>query len=163
MTIDDTLNTREATHGDYSMTASAAQEIKTTIRKYASTDIRLNYVMMESLDLIATKIARALVGDSQHADTWHDIAGYAQLVVRVLPVEGLNLEVRESAGLPEGAIIVLLDPEGSGYLGVSSDGTKHPGSTYTEAFQRALGGISYGPDNEPDPPSNTKVRTFRGD
>ena len=34
----------------------------------------------EALEMIAHKIARILNGDPDYADSWHDIAGYAQLV-----------------------------------------------------------------------------------
>jgi hypothetical protein len=38
----------------------------------------------ESLDLIATKIARILSGNPNDKDHWVDVAGYANLVVRWL-------------------------------------------------------------------------------
>ena len=41
----------------------------------------------EALEMIASKIARALSGDSNHLDNWVDIAGYAQLVVQKLEKE----------------------------------------------------------------------------
>jgi hypothetical protein len=34
----------------------------------------------EALDMICHKIGRIVNGDPNHADSWHDIAGYAQLV-----------------------------------------------------------------------------------
>lgn len=34
----------------------------------------------EALDMICHKIGRILNGDPDYADSWHDIAGYAQLV-----------------------------------------------------------------------------------
>jgi hypothetical protein len=34
----------------------------------------------ESLEMIASKIARIVCGDSNHHDSWHDIGGYAKLV-----------------------------------------------------------------------------------
>ena len=34
----------------------------------------------EALDMICHKIGRIINGDPDYADSWHDIAGYAQLV-----------------------------------------------------------------------------------
>lgn len=34
----------------------------------------------EALDMIFSKIGRILNGDPNHADSWHDIIGYAKLV-----------------------------------------------------------------------------------
>jgi hypothetical protein len=34
----------------------------------------------EALDMIASKIARIVIGDYDHVDSWVDIAGYATLV-----------------------------------------------------------------------------------
>ena len=38
----------------------------------------------ESLDMICNKIARIVCGDSNYIDSWHDISGYATLVVQQL-------------------------------------------------------------------------------
>ena len=35
---------------------------------------------VEALDMICHKIGRIINGDPDYADSWHDIAGYAQLV-----------------------------------------------------------------------------------
>lgn len=71
------LNERETTHGDYQITAMIAQELKDVIGAHNS---KLSAVQRESLDLICTKIARILSGDSKTRDHWDDIAGYANLV-----------------------------------------------------------------------------------
>jgi hypothetical protein len=42
----------------------------------------LNDMQRESLDLIATKMARILSGDANEPDHWEDIAGYAMLPIR---------------------------------------------------------------------------------
>lgn len=42
----------------------------------------LRSVHRESLDMIAHKIGRILNGNPDLPDSWHDIAGYAELVVR---------------------------------------------------------------------------------
>jgi hypothetical protein len=72
------LAARQATHGDFAETAAVAQAIKTVIGDRAA---RLPPVQQEALDQIATKLARILCGDANHADHWHDMAGYARLGV----------------------------------------------------------------------------------
>jgi hypothetical protein len=59
-----------------------AQRLKNVIRL---TDIErrggtLPLDHQEALDMIASKIARIVVGDYDHIDSWVDIAGYAKLV-----------------------------------------------------------------------------------
>lgn len=77
------LNEREKTHGPYENVAITAQHIKVAMRagiKYEEIDP----VLMESLDMIATKIARIVNGDPNVKDHWDDIAGYALLISREL-------------------------------------------------------------------------------
>ncbi len=70
------LAARQSTHGDFAETAKLAQIIKTVLRHRAA---RLPPVQREALDMIASKLARILCGDPNHADHWHDITGYARL------------------------------------------------------------------------------------
>ena len=86
--IQDTLNERNKTHGNFSKCAEAAQVLKSTIPQFAPD---LSYVLGEALDQIFSKIARVLTGDPAHADTWHDIAGYATLAEKSL-TEGDNTD-----------------------------------------------------------------------
>ncbi len=48
---------------------------------------RLAADQQEALEMIAHKIARILNGDPDYVDSWTDIAGYAQLVVKRLEGE----------------------------------------------------------------------------
>lgn len=82
--ISQTLQERDKTHGSYSNVASVAQRIKDIIR---GNDSNLGQVHKESLDLIATKIARILCGNPNDADHWLDIAGYATLVHNIISKE----------------------------------------------------------------------------
>lgn len=43
--------------------------------------LRLEADQRQALRVIADKIARILHGDPNHVDSWHDIAGYATLIV----------------------------------------------------------------------------------
>lgn len=75
------LDERESTHGSYRDNARIAQSLKSTFRTCPGWE-RMGHVQRESLDLIALKMARILSGKFDNADHWHDIAGYAELVVK---------------------------------------------------------------------------------
>ena len=78
-TLDAVLNERGARYGSFIKHAVITQRLKAVM---ADTDnwIALNDDMVESLEMIAHKIGRILNGDPSYADSWVDIAGYAQLV-----------------------------------------------------------------------------------
>lgn len=78
-TIEDLLDTREATHGNYTDTAAHAQALKYIMMETPGWK-KLSAVQAESLQLIATKIARILSGDPNQAEHWDDIGGYSKLV-----------------------------------------------------------------------------------
>lgn len=79
--VDAILNERHNTHGRFMDVAGCAQVLKETIDLFLSAgDKTLEADQQEALDLICTKMARVVCGDSNHTDTWLDIAGYAQLV-----------------------------------------------------------------------------------
>jgi hypothetical protein len=85
------LNEREVTHGDYLSKCIFIQTIKEAMRNENDNWSLLDPDMQESLDMIVTKMARILVGDSYHHDSWIDIAGYAMLVAnRLQPKEKEN-------------------------------------------------------------------------
>ncbi len=75
--IDDTLNNRGNTHGDFTQNAYISQRLKRIAYEYGG---RLNEMQAEALDMIFHKIARTLAGDPNFKDHWHDIQGYAKLV-----------------------------------------------------------------------------------
>jgi len=88
--ISQLLSERQITHGSYMAKAAFIQDIKSYIRDLQEWK-QLDPDMQESLDMIVTKIARILVGDSHHHDSWIDIAGYAMLVAnRLQPKEKEN-------------------------------------------------------------------------
>lgn len=76
MSIQDTLNERQHTHGSFAANAHCAQTLKGIIHEYAGD---LTEVQLEALENICQKISRILVGNPNHSDNWHDIAGYATL------------------------------------------------------------------------------------
>jgi hypothetical protein len=77
------LDERAETHGDFSNVATIARLLKSVFRKGRNWD-RLSHDKQEALDMIASKIGRALSGDSECKDHWLDISGYAELVARTL-------------------------------------------------------------------------------
>ena len=89
--IDTTLATRGERYGSFINTARLAQGLKVVMAKgcnwaYLDADQR------ESLEMMATKIARILNGDADASDSWHDIAGYARLVeIRLISEEASSL------------------------------------------------------------------------
>lgn len=74
-----TLGEREKTYGCYRVQARTAVALKDAMHAAPGWQ-GLPSDMKESLDLIATKISRVLHGNPEHADNWHDIAGYALLI-----------------------------------------------------------------------------------
>jgi hypothetical protein len=77
MSVNDTLNQRESTHGNFLDNAKCAQALKHTCHEHVK--CALTYVQLEAVDNICQKLARILTGNPNHADNWHDIAGYALL------------------------------------------------------------------------------------
>lgn len=80
MEINDTLATREGQYGQYKTVSQISQDIKKVMRQSPNYYIMPDYAR-ESLDMIANKMARILNGNYYLNDSWHDIGGYAALVV----------------------------------------------------------------------------------
>lgn len=81
--VDATLAERAERYGLFEHQARITQELKQAMHRGQNWP-KLNDDMKESLDLIASKIARILNGDPQYPDSWHDIAGYALLIEKRL-------------------------------------------------------------------------------
>jgi len=62
--------------------AKIAQQLKNVVLT-TSIAKRATPVELEALDMILHKISRLLNGDPHYIDTWHDIEGYAHLVVEI--------------------------------------------------------------------------------
>jgi len=79
--INTTLNERGKRYGTFKDHAEISQRLKGVLRKFeAERGCDLDPDQREALEMMAHKIARILNGDPNYADSWHDIAGYAQLV-----------------------------------------------------------------------------------
>jgi hypothetical protein len=83
MDVEETLGERQKTYGDYEDVAHRSQMIKTAIRS-GKNWMRLSPCQRETLEMISNKLARIVEGDPNHVDSWHDVAGYCQLVVKNL-------------------------------------------------------------------------------
>jgi hypothetical protein len=79
--ITETLQERGKRYGKFTGHALIAQDLKACIMEHlAIRDKALASDQAEALDMICHKIGRIINGDPDYADSWHDIAGYAQLV-----------------------------------------------------------------------------------
>lgn len=108
--VNETLNSRANTHGDFRDNGFIMQLLKNCMRNFGrnwpqfctsttytngytfsslhasiSTDNgKLTPEQCEALDMIQHKIGRILSGNPNEPDHWHDIAGYATLVENIL-------------------------------------------------------------------------------
>lgn len=80
MTIKKILQTRAGTYGEYRNVSQISQDIKKVIKNSRNYPLMPAY-MLESLELIANKLARILNGDPLYDDSWRDISGYCTLVL----------------------------------------------------------------------------------
>ena len=83
--IDETLNTRHRTHGDFDKNASSSQQLKNQVRTHAGFVSGCRPEQREALEMICVKIARILQGDPNCVEHWHDIQGYARLAELSIP------------------------------------------------------------------------------
>ena len=84
MSIDNVLEERKKTHGDFKTHAAIAQHLKAGLYN-CNNWANLSDDMKESLEMIQNKIARILNGNPEIKDHWTDIIGYATLVEKRLP------------------------------------------------------------------------------
>jgi hypothetical protein len=84
--IDATLAERGARYGKFAAHTVISQEIQDVIRgRMGETKwLGLRADQREALQMIAHKLGRIVNGDPHYADSWTDIAGYAELVAKRL-------------------------------------------------------------------------------
>ena len=90
--ISDLLAAREVTYGAFREVAALSQQLKDLL-----STCQVSAVQAESIDMIASKLARIINGDPDHVDSWKDIAGYAMLVVAEL--EAVTAPVPEAVSV----------------------------------------------------------------
>lgn len=97
MNVDDTVKDRDGKYGPFSKQAGMAQTLKAIMRTAKGWD-NLDSDMRESLDMIAAKMSRILIGNPNVTDSWHDIGGYARLVeLRLIGVNSTRPQQEESS------------------------------------------------------------------
>lgn len=75
------LEERGAKYGTFYDLSRVSQRLKhCVITELEFRKKSLNHDQMEALTMICHKMARIINGDPDYADSWQDIAGYAQLV-----------------------------------------------------------------------------------
>lgn len=77
--IDNILNERNRTHGNFHDQAKTAQRLKRLLH-YTPNWETMDADMRESLEMICMKMSRIVHGNPHHTDSWMDIIGYAKLV-----------------------------------------------------------------------------------
>lgn len=88
MTVDETLKQRGSRYGSFKNHANLSVALRTALfQHYTQTHPEgpsLTPTQIEALTLICHKLARIANGDASYDDSWKDIAGYAELVVKEL-------------------------------------------------------------------------------
>ena len=85
-TIEQTLAERQSTYGNFEDVAFVTENIMHTLAKVRGANglNDLPHTHRMALYMIASKMARIVNGDFNSIDGWHDIAGYATLVERLI-------------------------------------------------------------------------------
>jgi hypothetical protein len=91
--IGKTLIERGSQHGAFVDQAEISQALSEVMHR-ATNYRNLTAYQRESLEMIQVKISRILEGDCNYPDHWHDVAGYATLVERVLVQERERLQAK---------------------------------------------------------------------
>lgn len=94
--IQTTLQTRAMSHGDFRHVATTSQNLKRVLNS-SSIWREMEPWQQEAMEQISMKLARIMSGNSFDIDHWHDIAGYASLVVR--EIERRDVEMQLETGL----------------------------------------------------------------
>lgn len=86
MEIEQTLNERGKTHGDFGRVSKLNIELSESFRTHSINTWEVDYieVQMVALNMIFHKLSRIGCGNPDEIDHWRDIAGYATLVAKEL-------------------------------------------------------------------------------
>lgn len=83
MAVQETLATRQTTHGCFIENGIIMQDLKERMITTVNWP-HLTPYQKEALHMIQHKIGRILSGNPNEPDHWHDIAGYATLAENIL-------------------------------------------------------------------------------
>ena len=79
MSINETLEQRGERYGKFKDVAATTQQLMSIVECGANYE-HLNAEQKTSLFMICNKIARAVNGDPNYIENWHDISGYSTLI-----------------------------------------------------------------------------------
>ena len=79
MGVQETLADRHKRYGRYGDVAITSQCLQAVMQSAKNWDA-MPADMRESLQMMASKMARVLNGDMECVDSWHDLQGYARLI-----------------------------------------------------------------------------------
>lgn len=89
--LNTTLAERGSRYGDFMGHSEVTRDLKDCIEAHLTARQKsLAPDQQEALDMIAHKLGRIINGDPDYADSWVDIAGYAQLVANRLNGQGVQ-------------------------------------------------------------------------
>ena len=82
-TTQEILTERGSLYGKFSGHARVTQDLKEILKSAICANFNFGFTpsQFEALDMICHKLGRIVNGDPNYADSWVDIAGYAQLIV----------------------------------------------------------------------------------
>lgn len=84
MAIESTLKARGKTHGKFRDNGMVMQAMKVAMRTYGVKWNDMPPYQREAAEMILHKLGRAVTGNHNEPEHWHDIAGYATLVEKIL-------------------------------------------------------------------------------
>lgn len=89
-TLQATFIERGSRYGSFKGQAEVTMAFKEVLANELAARLKkLPPIQQEALDMIFHKIGRIVNGDNNYDDSWHDIAGYAELVVKDLQGDGV--------------------------------------------------------------------------
>lgn len=106
MEINDILDQRQKTHGNFEKVARLDTELFSTFNTYHNSN--LSDEQYCAIKMILHKIARIGCGDPEFIDHWQDIIGYAQLIINGIKGRDQILTDEEKNILKEEEIDALL-------------------------------------------------------
>lgn len=128
--LDKTLEERGNRYGNFDSHAEITMRLKRQMQAMPKWQ-HLQDDQAESLHMIAHKIGRILNGDPDYADSWVDIAGYAQLVAnRLLAKEAQSANSRSASESTTCDAAKVAEPDADGWISWGggdrpvADGTK---------------------------------------
>jgi hypothetical protein len=83
VSTDKIIKERGIRYGSFNDGARLMRELKLVMHNHRGWD-RLSSAQKEALDMIQHKIGRILNGDPDYDDSWRDIAGYSELIVKII-------------------------------------------------------------------------------